>query len=73
MKISETIKMLEQIKEEYGNLEVVGYTELEDEFIIDWNREFGVVEIPDDNEEDWFSVCALIETDDDEPHLKVIK
>ena len=78
MTINQAIKILTELSKEHGDLELVGMVECDGEFIVDLDRVFDIIEIPEragDPDGPFQRVCAFMEEvdGDGQPVLTVVQ
>lgn len=77
MNITEAIQQLEKIKTEVGDIELVTIEDTAGEgFIIEYNKIFDIIELPDETETVFTKVVTLLAPEDFEiiqPYLTVVK
>lgn len=61
MKLSEAIKSLQMQLAEHGDLDVVSVTDIDTGFVVDMDRIFEVIELPNDDETGFVTVSAFVE------------
>ena len=74
MKISESIAKLQEILQTAGDLEVIALTDLDEGFIADFDLVFEAIDLPNEDETGFETVCALMEEPiDDHKHPTALK
>lgn len=61
MKVSEAIKKLQEILDTTGDMEVVVLSDIDGQFIVDFDKSFEAIEVPNEDESGFETVCAMMD------------
>ena len=72
MKISESITKLQEILQTAGDVEVIALTDIDGAFVADFDLIFEAIDLPNEDETGFETVCALMEDPVDESHTRAV-